>query len=146
MTTSVKRRRVDATEGPIFSKMLYFVIPLILTNLIQQLYTIADNLVVGRFSTDAAALGAIGSSGSVVAFLTALFSGFAVGTAATVSHDFGAKNKYTIAITARNIIPLETDKNANTPPATIFTPEYLVFLPQAISSNPSAHSINPASW
>ena len=93
MITSVKKRSIDATEGPIFSKMLYFVIPLMLTNLIQQLYTIADNLVVGRYSTDPAALGAIGSSGSVVAFLTALFAGFAVGTAATVSHDFGAKNK-----------------------------------------------------
>ena len=88
----LRKRRVDATEGPVFSKMLYFVIPLMLTNLIQQLYTIVDNLVVGRFSADAAALGAIGSSASVVAFLTAIFSGFSVGTAATVSHDVGAKN------------------------------------------------------
>ena len=92
MASLVRRRRVDATEGPIFSKMLYYVIPLMLTNLIQQLYTIADNLVVGRFSPDGAAIGAIGSSASVIGFLTALFSGFAVGTAATVSHDVGAKN------------------------------------------------------
>ena len=92
MATITKKRRVDATEGSIFSKMLYFVIPLMLTNLIQQLYTIADNLVVGRFSANPAALGAIGSSASVVAFLTALFSGFSVGTAATVSHDCGAKD------------------------------------------------------
>ena len=97
MTYLVKKRRVDATEGPIFSKMLYYVIPLMLTNLIQQLYTIADNLVVGRYSTDPAALGAIGSSGSVVSFLTALFAGFAVGTAATVSYDCGAKNDEAIS-------------------------------------------------
>jgi putative MATE family efflux protein len=76
--------------------MLYYVIPLMLTNLIQQLYTIADNLVVGKFSSDPTALGAIGSSASVIAFLTALFSGFAVGTAATVSHDIGAKNNEAI--------------------------------------------------
>ena len=93
MATLVKKRRVDATEGPIFSKMLYFVVPLMLTNLIQQLYTIADNLVVGRYSSDPAAIGAIGSSASVIAFLTALFSGFAVGTAATMSFDFGSKDR-----------------------------------------------------
>ena len=96
MATITKKRRVDATEGPIFSKMLYFVIPLMLTNLIQQLYTIADNLVVGKFSSDPAALGAIGSSASVIALLTAIFAGFSVGTAATVSHDIGAKNNEAI--------------------------------------------------
>ena len=51
MAALIRRRNIDATEGPIFSKMIYYVIPLMLTNLIQQLYTIADNLVVGRFST-----------------------------------------------------------------------------------------------
>ena len=86
------KRRIDATEGPIFSKMVYFVIPLMLTNLIQQLYTVADNLVVGKFSPSAAALGAIGSSSAIVAFLTALFASFSVGTAAVVSHDFGARD------------------------------------------------------
>lgn len=96
MATLVKKRRVDATEGPIFSKMLYYVIPLMLTNLIQQLYTIADNLVVGKFSSDPAALGAIGSTSSVIALLTAIFAGFSVGTAATVSHDIGAKNNEAI--------------------------------------------------
>ena len=89
----LKKRSVDATEGPIFSKMVYYIIPLMLTNLIQHLYTIADNLVVGRYSTDPAAIGAIGSSSAVIAFLTAMFAGFAIGTAATVSRDFGARDK-----------------------------------------------------
>ena len=93
MSTISPKRGIVATEGPIFSKMVFFAIPLILTNLIQQLYTIADNLVVGKFSTDPTALGAIGSSTSLVAFLTALFAGFATGASATVSHDFGARDK-----------------------------------------------------
>lgn len=93
MASLIGKRNIDATEGSIFSKMIYYVIPLMLTNLIQQLYTIADNLVVGRFSADTAALGAIGSSTSIVAFLTALFSGFAIGTAAIVSQDFGARDR-----------------------------------------------------
>lgn len=92
MAGVLARKKIDTTEGPIFSKMVYFALPLILTNLIQQLYTVADNIVVGNFSTSASALGAIGSSSAIVAFLTALFAGFAVGTAAVVSHDFGARD------------------------------------------------------
>ena len=86
------RKTVNATEGPLFSKMFLFAIPLMLTNLIQQLYTVADNMVVGNFSNNANALGAIGSSASVVSFLIALFTGFAIGTEATTSRNFGAKD------------------------------------------------------
>ena len=93
MASTLAKKKIDTTEGPIFSKMVYFVIPLILTNLIQQLYTVADNMVVGNFSSSATALGAIGSSSAFVAFLTALFAGFSVGAAAVVSHDFGARDK-----------------------------------------------------
>ena len=93
MASLLKKKNIDATEGPIFSKMVYFVVPLMLTNLIQQFYTIADNLVVGKYSTDPSALGAIGSSASLVALLTALFTGFSTGAAATVAHDFGARDR-----------------------------------------------------
>ncbi len=92
MAGILAKKKIDTTEGPIFSKMVFFVVPLILTNLIQQLYTIADNMVVGNFSSNANALGAIGSCTAILAFLTALFAGFSVGTAATVSHDFGARD------------------------------------------------------
>ncbi len=92
MISLAKRKAIDTTEGPIFSKMVAFVIPLVLTNLIQQLYTVADNMVVGKFSSNSAALGGIGSAGSIIAFLTALFASFAVGTAAVISHDFGKRD------------------------------------------------------
>ena len=92
MISLAKRKAIDTTKGPIFSKMVAFVIPLVLTNLIQQLYTVADNMVVGKFSSNSAALGGIGSAGSIIAFLTALFASFAVGTAAVISHDFGKRD------------------------------------------------------
>ena len=93
MAGVLTKKKIDTTEGPIFSKMVLFVVPLILTNLIQQLYTVADNIVVGNFSESGSALGAIGSSSAIVAFLTALFAGFSIGTAAVVSHDFGARER-----------------------------------------------------
>ncbi len=84
---------IDATEGPIFSKMILFVIPLMLTNLMQQLYSMADSIVVGRFSGDSEALAAIGSTSTVVALVTALFTGFAVGASVVISRAFGAKDE-----------------------------------------------------
>ena len=39
----------DLTQGPITSTMLYFAFPMILGNLLQQFYNIADTLIVGRF-------------------------------------------------------------------------------------------------
>jgi len=92
MALSTAKKRIDTTEGPIFSKMWAFVIPLMLTNLIQQLYTVADNIVVGKFSSNGNALGAIGSCVAIIGFLTALFAGFSTGTATVVSHDFGARD------------------------------------------------------
>ena len=92
MATLTRKKNVDATEGPIFSKMVTFVIPLMLTNLIQQLYSMADSIVVGQFSGDPNALAAIGSTSTFIALFTALMTGFAAGTAVVVSRSFGAKD------------------------------------------------------
>ena len=47
MTARVKK---DFTSGPIFMPMMAFVLPIILTNILQTFYNIADNIVVGKFS------------------------------------------------------------------------------------------------
>ena len=86
------KRNIDATEGPIFSKMLVFVIPLMLTNLMQQLYSMADSIVVGQFSGDSTALAAIGSTTTFVALITSLFTGFAAGASVVASRAFGARD------------------------------------------------------
>lgn len=92
MISLAKRKSVDATEGPIFSKMVAFVIPLMLTNLMQQLYSMADSMVVGKFSGDTEALAAIGSTSTFIALVTALFTGFAAGASVVASRAFGARN------------------------------------------------------
>lgn len=89
-------RSVNATEGPLFSQMILFAIPLMLTNIMQQLYSMADNIVVGKFSGDPLALAAVGSTGTLTAMLTHLFVGFSSGCAVVVSHSFGAKDKDTM--------------------------------------------------
>ena len=53
---------LDLTKGPITKKLLVFVLPILLSAILQNLYTIADRIVVGRFVSDAA-LAAVGATG-----------------------------------------------------------------------------------
>lgn len=87
------KKKIDATEGPIFSKMIAFVIPLMLTNLMQQLYSMADSIVVGQFSHNGEnALAAIGSTSTFIALITALFTGFAAGASVVAARAFGSRD------------------------------------------------------
>ena len=86
-----KKAKKTFTSGPIFVPMLTFVLPIMLTSILQVFYNMADKIVVGQFSGDTTALAAIGSTGS----LTTLFVNFTVGTMAgvgvAVAHAYGAK-------------------------------------------------------
>ena len=57
--------KIEMTEGPIFGKILRFVFPLMLTNLLQVFYNAADMVIVS-FSNEANAVGAIGLTGAFV--------------------------------------------------------------------------------
>ena len=56
------------TEGNIWKQILFFSIPLILGNLLQQLYNTADSIIVGNF-VGSEALAAVGSSGALINLL-----------------------------------------------------------------------------
>ena len=86
-------KRASLTEGPIFSKMLLFALPVILTGILQLLYNSADSIIVGRYSGDPNALGAVGSTGTVTGLLLNMFMGLATGTSVLVSQFFGARNE-----------------------------------------------------
>ena len=62
----------ELTHGPVMKTMLRFAIPMILGNLLQQCYNIADTLIVGRF-LGSDALAAVGSSFTLITFLTSNF-------------------------------------------------------------------------
>ena len=104
MKLSMNKRRVDATEGPLFSKMVIFAVPLMLTSLLQQLYSMADNIVVGQFSGDPNALGAVGSCSAFVAMLNAIFIGFSAGSGALCSQAFGAKDNEALSRTTHTAL------------------------------------------
>ena len=72
--------------------MLRFAIPMILGDLLQQCYNIADTLIVGRF-LGANALAAVGSAFSLMTFLTSIILGLAMGSGTVFSIRFGQKDE-----------------------------------------------------
>lgn len=85
-----KRKEMDMTEGTLLPKMLIFSIPLILSSILQLLFNAADLVVVSRYGCEDA-LGAVGSTGSLINLITNLFIGLSVGTNVLVARFFAAK-------------------------------------------------------
>ena len=81
----------DLTRGPVMRSMLLFAIPMILGDLLQQCYNVADTLIVGRF-VGTGALAAVGSSYSLMTFLTSILLGLCMGSGALFSMHFGRRN------------------------------------------------------
>jgi len=86
-----EKRNLNMTEGPIFGKMLAFILPLMLTNLLQVFYGVADTVIVG-FSGVPDAVGAVGVTASLTGLIVNVFIGFATGTNVMVSRYLGEKN------------------------------------------------------
>ena len=79
----------NLTEGNITGNLLKFAFPLMIGNLLQQCYNIADTLIVGRF-LGADALAAVGSAYTLMVFLTSIILGLCMGSSAFFSMQFGA--------------------------------------------------------
>ena len=80
------------TGGNIWKQILVFSIPLMLGNLLQQLYNTADSIIVGNF-VGSNALAAVGSSSSLINLLITFSQGASVGAGVVIAQHIGAKNK-----------------------------------------------------
>ena len=78
-------------HGPLFSKIIMFAIPLILSGVLQLLFNAADIVVVGRF-TGSHALAAVGSTSSLINLLVNLFIGVSVGANVLLGKFCGAQD------------------------------------------------------
>ena len=86
------KKKVDFTSGRIFLKIVWFVLPIVATNLLQMFYNAAD-MMIASLSHEPNAVGAIGMTGSFIHLIINVFSGFAVGANVVVAREIGAKNK-----------------------------------------------------
>lgn len=79
------------TEGSIPKKIIYFTFPIFLGNLFQQLYNMADSLIVGNF-LGSEALAAVACTGNLIFLLVGFFNGTAMGAGVVIARFFGAKD------------------------------------------------------
>ena len=90
-----KDKRVQTnlmTEGSVWKSILFFSVPLILGNLLQQMYNTVDSIIVGNCVGDSA-LAAVGSSSSLIYLLIAFSQGASVGAGIVVSQFLGAEER-----------------------------------------------------
>ena len=81
----------DLTRGPVMASMLRFAVPMILGDLLQQCYNVADTLIVGNY-LGKNALAAVGSSFTLMTFLTSILLGLCMGSGTVFSIRFGQRD------------------------------------------------------
>ena len=91
----------DMTQGKPLKLIIGFAIPMLIGNIFQQVYNVADTVIVGRFLGESALAG-VGSTGTLTYFLLALVSGMCNGAGLVVAQCFGCGNKERLAKTVIN--------------------------------------------
>jgi len=84
-----RSHEIDMTSGPILSKILLFILPLMTSGILQLLFNAADIIVVGKFA-GSLALAAVGSNGPLVNLLVNVFIGISVGANVLVARFYGS--------------------------------------------------------
>ena len=81
----------DLTSGTPLKVIAFFTLPLVLGNLFQQFYSLADTIIVGRF-VGVDALAAVGATGSVNYLILGFVIGICNGFAIPIAQYFGARD------------------------------------------------------
>ncbi len=101
------KKELIMTDGPVFFKILAFVLPLMVTNLLQVLYNAADIMVVS-LSSEPDAVGAIGVTSSFVNLIVNIFIGFATGANIVIARLLGAKDNERVSRATHTAIAIST--------------------------------------
>ncbi len=88
--SKVKSNEIDMLHGSLYKKMLFFMVPLILSSLLQLFFNAADIIVVGRYA-GGNSLAAVGATSSTVALIVNFFIGFTIGINYVVAKDYVSK-------------------------------------------------------
>ena len=98
-------RTLDMTQGPVFSQVLFFALPIMLSSILQLLFNAADTIVVGRFA-GSEALAAVGSVGSLNNLIISLFIGLSVGANVLVARFTGSREYKNVSETVHTAVLL----------------------------------------
>lgn len=90
----MKKRNVDFTRGELLPLIIAYTIPLVLSGLVQAMFSAADMAVLGAFdkTPDSSAVGAVGATGAIIGLLINSFIGLSGGTNVLLARSVGAKD------------------------------------------------------
>ena len=100
----MKTKQIDMCNGPMFTKIIAYTIPIILTSVLQILFNAADLVVVGRFC-GSNSVAAVGATGSLTTLFVNLFIGISVGAGVCVAHSIGSHDDHLTQRTIHTAIP-----------------------------------------
>lgn len=83
---------IEMTQGPLMGKMLAFSLPLMLSSVLQLLFSAVNLAVIGKFSGEVS-IAAVGSTGSLVSLITNVFIGLSVGANVVAAKSYGARQE-----------------------------------------------------
>jgi len=95
----------DMTVGVPWKQLASFMIPMLIGNIAQQLYSTTDSIVVGRYVGDNA-LSAVGSAGPILFLMLALAIGISTGTNILVAQSYGAGDRKKLSLLIGNTLTL----------------------------------------
>lgn len=100
----MKRMNQNMLQGPLFSNIILYTVPIILTSLLQLLFNAADLVVVGNFC-GSVSVAAVGATGALTNLIVNLFIGLSVGAGVTVAHALGSQEDQVVHRTVHTALP-----------------------------------------
>ena len=100
----MKRNNANMLQGPLFSGIILYTVPIILTSILQLLFNAADLVVVGRFC-GSISVAAVGATGAITNLIINLFIGLSVGTGVTVAHALGSREDIVVHRAVHTALP-----------------------------------------
>lgn len=91
-------------QGPLFTNILFYTIPIILTSVLQLLFNAADLVIVGQFC-GSVSVAAVGATGAITNLIVNLFMGLSIGAGVTVAHALGSREDEAVHRTVHTAIP-----------------------------------------
>ena len=98
------KRSANMLNGPLWSSLISYTIPVILTSILQLLFNAADLVIVGRYS-GSINVAAVSATGSITNLIVNLFIGLSIGAGVTVAHALGGHHKQEVQRIVHTAIP-----------------------------------------
>ena len=98
------KRSANMLTGPLWSSLITYTIPIILTSILQLLFNAADLVIVGRFS-GSINVAAVSATGAITNLIVNLFIGLSIGAGVTVAHALGGNHAQEVHRTVHTAIP-----------------------------------------